>query len=103
VARYRLLLSRLQHVPWQYRQAQFRCAVAIAVPQGQVFTTEGKIEGYIAWEPAGQNGFGYDPVFYLPGYQKCLAELSDVIKNRISHRARAVQAARDILLSLAES
>ncbi|MSP13023.1 MAG: RdgB/HAM1 family non-canonical purine NTP pyrophosphatase [Chloroflexi bacterium] len=103
VARYQLLLDRMQAVPWQYRQAQFSCAVAIATPQGQVFTTEGIIEGYIAWGPAGQNGFGYDPIFQLPPYQCSMAELPETLKNQMSHRAQAVRAARDVLLRLAET
>jgi XTP/dITP diphosphohydrolase len=96
--RYRLLLARLEGVPPEQRAARFRCVVAVATPGGDVAAAEGTVEGRIAYEPAGSNGFGYDPVFYLEEYGCTMAELPDGVKNRISHRARAVQAARPLIL-----
>lgn len=92
-----LLLSRMLNVPWEQRTARFRCVVVIATPGSEFYTVEGVCEGYIAWEPAGEGGFGYDPVFYLPEYGCTMAQLSPQEKNRISHRARAVQAATPVL------
>jgi XTP/dITP diphosphohydrolase len=63
-------------------------------------TAEGTCEGFIALEPKGDNGFGYDPVFYLPDYNKTIAELPPGIKNRISHRGRAAAKARHLLVNL---
>ena len=87
------LLARLRDVPSGQRTARFRCVVVIETPDGERYRTEGVCEGEIAFEPAGQGGFGYDPVFYLPEYDCTMAQLSEATKNRISHRARAVQAA----------
>ena len=95
--RYRLLLSNLADIPKAERTARFRCVIAIATAQGQIFCSEGVCEGMIATEPAGTGGFGYDPVFYLPEYGCTMAELPAATKNRISHRARAALAARPIL------
>lgn len=99
--RYRLLLEQMAAVPEGHRQARFRCVVALASPGGQVWTAEGKVEGVIAWEPRGRNGFGYDPVFYLPDLGCTMAELPPEEKNRLSHRARAVEAIRPLLARLA--
>lgn len=101
--RYRLLLRNLENVPWKARTARFRCAVAIATPDGQLHTAEGSCEGIIAFAPSGERGFGYDPVFYMPDYGCTMAELDPVVKNRVSHRARAVQAAWPILEALLKS
>ena len=95
--RYRLLLQRLADVPPDRRSARFRCVVAIATPDGRVETAEGRCEGEIISTPRGTHGFGYDPVFYLPERGMTMAELPPEEKNRISHRARAAQAARAIL------
>lgn len=94
------LLRLLEGVPPEKRTARFRCVVAVATPQGQVFTAEGSCEGIIAGEPRGEGGFGYDPLFYLPGYGKTFAQLDPAEKNRISHRARALALAREILAGL---
>ncbi|MBN1689784.1 MAG: XTP/dITP diphosphatase [Dehalococcoidia bacterium] len=96
------LLNKLKGVPQPKRTARFRCIIAVAHPGGAVETAEGTCEGYIAMEPRGSNGFGYDPVFYLPEYGKTIAELSPEIKNRISHRGRAASLARDILTNAAK-
>lgn len=97
--RYSLLLERLAGVPWESRQARFRCAIAIAEPRGEVRVVEGRVEGYIAFAPAGEHGFGYDPVFFLPEKGLTMAQLSPEEKNRTSHRARAGEAARALLAS----
>ncbi len=98
--RYRLLLHNLAGVPREKRTARFRCVAAIATPGGEVYCTEGTCEGIIALAPAGTEGFGYDPVFYLPEHDCTMAELPADVKNRISHRAQAALAARPILLRL---
>jgi len=95
--RYRLLLRNLAGVPQGKRTARFRCVVAVATPQGKVHTAEGRCEGIIGFEPRGTYGFGYDPVFYLPDRGQTMAELPPTVKNRISHRGRAVQAALPVL------
>ncbi len=94
------LLARLEGVPWEGRSARFRCVIAIATPEGDLYTTEGTCEGVIATAPAGTGGFGYDPVFYLPEFGCTMAQLPPEVKNRISHRARAVEAALPILQQL---
>jgi XTP/dITP diphosphohydrolase len=98
--RYRLLLSKLEEVPWERRTARFRCVIAVATLQGEVHTAEGTCEGVIAFEPKGEHGFGYDPVFYMLEHGQTMAELEPEIKNRISHRAQAAEGARGILKEL---
>jgi XTP/dITP diphosphohydrolase len=95
------LLNKLTDISKQKRRARFRCVIAVARPGGPVETVEGTCEGYIATEPKGLNGFGYDPVFYLPGYGKTIAELPPEIKNRISHRGRAAALALRLLAKMA--
>ena len=84
------LLSLLAGVPWAERTARFHSALALAAPNGQVWTTEGQCEGIIALAPRGQGGFGYDPLFYLPEQGLTMAELAEEVKNKISHRAVAM-------------
>lgn len=96
------LLSRLKDVPWEKRTARFKCVIAIANPEGRVELSEGECRGIIAFEPRGDKGFGYDPVFYLPEFEKTMAELSLEIKNQVSHRGRAAVKACQILERLAE-
>ena len=91
------LLAQLRDVGWEQRTARFRCVVVIATPSGELHSAEGTCEGMIAFEPAGEGGFGYDPVFYLPDHNCTMAQLPQAQKNRISHRARAVEAAMPIL------
>lgn len=103
--RYRKLLAALAGVPWDRRTARFRCTVAIAIPEdadvpGAVHTTDGVCEGIIAFGPAGDNGFGYDPVFYLPDQRCTMAQLAPEVKNEISHRGRAARAAVGVLEQL---
>jgi XTP/dITP diphosphohydrolase len=97
--RRRLLLSELADV-MDERNAQFVCVVAIALPDGTVLTTaEGKCNGKIIFEPRGNGGFGYDPLFVPDGFDQTFAELPDTIKNQLSHRARALLKTREFLLS----
>lgn len=98
--RVRLLLRKLAGVAWEERTARFRCVIALATPQGKVQTVEGSCEGIIAFEPWGEHGFGYDPVFYPSPFDRTMAQLPPEVKNRISHRARAAEKARAILRGL---
>jgi len=91
------LLDDLRGVPWSERTARFRCVLVIVTPDDEVYEAEGVCEGVIAVEPRGAGGFGYDPVFYLPDYDATMAQLPGAEKNRISHRARAVQEALPLL------
>ncbi len=98
--RVRLLLARLNGVPWERRTARFRCVIAIATPEGKTEVCYGECHGIIALEPKGANGFGYDPVFFLPELGMTMAELPLQTKNRLSHRARACKRARQLLKKL---
>jgi len=89
--RVRYLLARLEGVPWEKRKARFRCVIALAKPDGQVELCQGERRGYITFAPKGEQGFGYDPVFYLPELDKTMAELSLEIKNQVSHRGQAAR------------
>jgi XTP/dITP diphosphohydrolase len=101
VDRYRKLLAELSEVPAGRRSARFRCVVAMALPDGTVHTADGACEGQFGFAPRGEHGFGYDPVFVVAGYGgRTMAELAPEVKNRISHRARAVTAARPVLVQL---
>ncbi|MEJ5360565.1 MAG: XTP/dITP diphosphatase [Spirochaetota bacterium] len=95
--RYMLLLQKMQKVPDDRRQARFVCVMALVFPDGREYIEEGVCEGVIAKEPAGENGFGYDPVFYIPELGKTMAQLPLDIKNAISHRARALQKIKCLL------
>ncbi len=92
-----LLLAQLRDVPDQRRQAEFRCAVALVLPDGQEFIEIGVMRGRILREPQGEGGFGYDPVFITDGQPVSNAELSPDVKDRLSHRGRAL---RDIVPTL---
>lgn len=98
--RYRLLLEQLQGVPPAERTARFRCVIVIAAPTGTTYTCEGICPGLIIDQPRGAGGFGYDPVFLLPELGRTMAELAPEEKNRLSHRGRAGQCARPVLLDL---
>jgi XTP/dITP diphosphohydrolase len=87
------LLRNLDGVPWERRSARFVCAIAVAGPSGESVIFEGTCQGIIALTPQGEGGFGYDPVFYMPEFGCTMAELPEEVKNRVSHRARAVRAA----------
>ena len=87
-----LLLEQIGDVPDEHRTAAFVCAAVLAMPDGRVQGVEGRVEGSIVREPAGTNGFGYDPVFVPKGEQRTLAEHTDEEKNAISHRGNAFRA-----------
>ena len=91
------LLSRLKGVPWEQRSACFRCIIAVATPDGEVELCSGECRGMITFEPKGQQGFGYDPVFYLPELDKTMAELPPEMKNQISHRGQAARKVYQVL------
>jgi XTP/dITP diphosphohydrolase len=84
------LFEELEGVPFDKRTARFRCAIALAEPEKLHFVVEASCEGFINTEPSGNNGFGYDPIFYIPEYKQTMAELESDVKNRISHRALAL-------------
>jgi len=94
------LLHLLDGIPEKKRTARFRCAIAIATPDGTVRTAEGCCEGRILHSPRGSGGFGYDPLFLLPERGLTFSELSPEEKNRISHRERALRAARPLILEI---
>lgn len=98
IDRYRLLLSKMENIPDEKRTARFVCSIAIVFPDGKEYIAEGTCEGLISRKPSGDNGFGYDPVFYIPEYGMTMAEMPSELKNRISHRAKAIESA-DIILS----
>jgi len=97
---WRKLIRELEGVPRQRRRARFITAAAVATPSGKAEVAEGMLEGMIAEAPAGTQGFGYDPIFFVPQLGKTLAQLAPGEKNRISHRARAFSKVREILLKL---
>ncbi len=92
------LLERLMGVPFEKRTARFVCAIATVLPDGREYVLRGTMEGHIADEIAGANGFGYDPIFYLEDYKCTSAELTEEEKNAISHRGKALRAMRQKLI-----
>ncbi len=98
--RNRKLLKLLKNVSVNKRGATFRCAVAIAWPNGKIRILEGKYQGRIAFEERGKTGFGFDPIFIAPRYNKTFAELGPKIKNRISHRSQAFRKAKKLLKTI---
>lgn len=96
------LIDRLEGVEKEKRTARFVCAIAAALPTGEVLTTLGTIEGYIGTKPAGANGFGYDPIFYVDEFGCSTAELSEAQKNEISHRGKALRAMKEKLIQYLE-
>lgn len=102
IDRYNLVLEKMKNIPDEKRCARFVCSIAIAMPDGREFSTDGICEGRIAIVPCGENGFGYDPVFYLPEYGRTMAEIALEIKNRISHRGKALDLASGIIKRLSD-
>jgi XTP/dITP diphosphohydrolase len=97
LARIHKLLNEMKTVPDNQRRARFQCVIALAWSSGRTEITQGSCEGWIAHGPRGANGFGFDPVFYMPEYNATMAELPESFKNTISHRAHAAQKMRLIL------
>lgn len=91
------ILDKLKEVPWEKRSARFVCVIACALPEGEIFTTKATIEGFIGYEIKGKNGFGYDPIFWVPEYECTSAELTPEIKNKISHRGKALEKMKVLL------
>lgn len=110
------LLKLMQGIPWNKRKATFRCVMALAFPdennppfippfqrgkqgdlKAKIILRQGRIRGYITTEIKGNQGFGYDPIFYVPKYKKTFAEIGLAIKNKISHRAQALQKIRKVI------
>ena len=89
--RLQLLLKNTEHVPDGQRQAQFVCVITMVTPEGEVIQARGEIHGELTREARGENGFGYDPIFYYPPLGKTTAELSSEEKNQVSHRANALK------------
>jgi len=85
------IIDRLKGVEGQDRSARFVCVIAAAFPDGSTLTTRGTIEGLIGYEERGDNGFGYDPIVYIPEYDATTAQLSAQIKNTVSHRGKALE------------
>ena len=91
------LLIRLEGVPLSKRGATFRCVIAVVTPEGKEDIVEGECRGIIQFEKSGEFGFGYDPLFFVPEYGKTFADLPPEIKNKISHRAKAMEKLRVVL------
>lgn len=91
------LLDKLEGVPDEQRTARFVCAIAAVFPDGTVETVRGTIEGTVGYKISGENGFGYDPIFYVPEYGCTTAEMPVDVKNKVSHRGNALRAMRVIM------
>jgi XTP/dITP diphosphohydrolase len=92
------IIDQLQTAADEERSARFVCVIACAFPNGEIVTRRGTIEGYIAKEISGENGFGYDPIFYVPEYHCTTAQLSSEQKNEISHRGKALRAIKEEII-----
>lgn len=93
----RAILEKLEGVPEEKRTARFVCSIACAFPDGRLFTSSGVMEGIIGHEVKGANGFGYDPIFYLPQFGCTSAEITPEQKNELSHRGKALRAMKEKL------
>lgn len=91
------IIDKLKNVGQEQRGARFVCVIACAFPDGSIITRKGTIEGYIAEKASGSNGFGYDPIFYVPEYRCTTADMPAELKNQISHRAKALRAMKEVL------
>ena len=96
--RLQLLLKNTEHVPDGQRQAQFVCVITLVTPEGQTIQARGEIHGELLRAPVGENGFGYDPIFYVPGFEKTTAQLSPEEKNQVSHRGKALRLMKEELM-----
>lgn len=96
------IIDRLDGVEKEKRTARFVCAIAASLPDGSTLVTRETMEGYIGWEASGENGFGYDPIFYPFGYDCSSAALSREEKNKISHRGKALRAMKELLKKTCE-
>lgn len=96
------LISRLEGVEDERRTARFVCAIAAVLPDGRELTSRGVIEGRIGYEEKGSNGFGYDPIFYVPEFGRTTAELSEDEKNKVSHRGNALRQMKQLLEGIME-
>ncbi len=96
---WRKLLDEMQPFPWEQRRARFVCEIALALPSGRLLRARGECQGYIALQPEGEQGFGYDPVFWVPEYGGTMASLGPAVKNQISHRAQALKALKKLVLA----
>ena len=94
------LIRRLEGVPEEERTARFVCAIAAVLPDGREITVRAAIEGRIGYEEKGSNGFGYDPIFYVPEFGKTTAELTEEEKNQVSHRGKALRLMKEELKKL---
>ncbi|HAW50688.1 TPA: non-canonical purine NTP pyrophosphatase, RdgB/HAM1 family [bacterium] len=95
-----LILSLMKDVPYEKRKTRYRAVIAIASPDGLIKTEEGIVEGMIAFEQRGNNGFGYDPIFFYPPYNKTFGEVEREDKNKVSHRAEALRKIKPLLEKL---
>lgn len=92
------IIDRLRMVEGEARSARFVCVIACAFPEGDIISRRGVIEGFIADKPSGSNGFGYDPIFFVPDYNCTTAEMPPELKNKISHRGKALRAIKEVLV-----
>lgn len=97
------IIEKLKDVKGKDRSARFVCAMAVAFPDGEVLTCKGTIEGVIAYEQKGKNGFGYDPIVYVPEYEMTTGEMAPELKNSISHRGKALEQMKEILKTRLEN
>ena len=94
------IINKLSDAKDKERSARFVCVISLVLPDGREFVERGVVEGLIGYEQKGENGFGYDPIFYLPEYGKTSAELSPDEKNKISHRGKALSAMKKLIMDL---
>ncbi len=94
------IIDRLKEAEDKERSARFICVISLVLPDGREFVKKGVMEGRIGYEINGENGFGYDPIFYLPEYGKTSAELSSDEKNKISHRGKALRAMKELIAEI---
>ena len=97
--RVQLILEEMKNIPYENRKARFKASIVVAWPDGKILEKEATMEGIINFSPRGGNGFGYDPIFLLPEFDKTSAEIDPNEKNRISHRAKAIRKIIPLLIS----